>query len=160
MAHRDDRPIHLLFVCSGNICRSPMAAGLAAAMAAKRGVGVLCDSAGTLDLEGRPPTANAIAVLREVGISIEQHRSKGLREAHLRWADHALMMTLDHAATAHARDPSAGDKIRLLGPYGGRVTEIDDPIGWWRPTYRKTRADLEQAIGGLLDRLLDPDARL
>jgi protein-tyrosine-phosphatase len=133
---------------------SPVAVG------ARRSAAVICDSAGTLDIEGRPPTANALAVMREVGVSIAHHRSKGLREAHLRWADHALMMTLDHAAAAHARDPLAGAKVRLLGPYGGKVTEIDDPIGWWRPTYRKTRGELERAIDGLLDRLLDPDARL
>lgn len=153
-----EHPPRLLFVCSGNLCRSPMAEGLARHLAEQRRLDLHADSAGTLDIEGRAPPPNAIAVMQRRGLSIHDHRSKGLRREHIAWADHVLVMTLDHAAVAHERDPSAGEKIKLLGPYGGQSTEIDDPIGWWRPTYEKVCRQLERCIDRLIDReLLSPE---
>ncbi len=132
-----------------------MAEALARAVARRRGVAVEADSAGTLDIEGRAPPANTLAVMDEIGLSLRDHRSKGLKREHLRWADHVLVMTLEHAAEAHGRDPEAGEKVKLLGPYGGKSPEIADPMGWWRPAHRTARREIEQALEGLLDRLAD-----
>ena len=154
-ASPDDRPIRLLFVCSGNICRSPMAEAIARALAPRFGLSVECASAGTLNLVDRAPPSNAVAVMREIGLSIQDHRSQPLTLETLRWADHALMMTVAHAVTAHERDPEAGDKVRLLGPYGGRTSEIDDPMGRWRPAFRRARKEIERAVEGFLERLRD-----
>jgi len=152
-----DRPIRLLFVCSGNICRSPMAEAIATAAAPQLGLAVECASAGTLNLVDRAPPPNAMAVMREVGLSIQDHRSQPLTLETIRWADHVLCMTVEHAVTAHARDPQAGEKVRLLGPYGGQASEIDDPMGRWRPAYRRARKAIERAAQGFLERLRDGD---
>ena len=150
-----ERPHRLLFVCSGNLCRSPMAAGFAGAIAQVRGIPVEIDSAGTLNLVDRPPPPNAIAVMRQRGISIEHHRSKGLTPQHIAWADHVLVMTLQHASAAHSLDPTAGGKVKLLGPFGGQRPEIEDPMGRWRYVYRRVRDQIEVAVDGLLTRLTE-----
>ncbi|TVQ92734.1 MAG: low molecular weight protein arginine phosphatase [Deltaproteobacteria bacterium] len=150
-----ERPHRLLFVCSGNLCRSPMAAGFAGAIAHLRGIPVEIDSAGTLNLVGQAPPPNAIAVMRQRGISIAEHRSKGLTPPHIDWADHVLVMTLQHASAAHALDPTAGAKVKLLGPFGGKRPEIEDPMGRWRFVYRRVRDQIEGAVDGLLTRLTE-----
>lgn len=130
-----------------------MAAGFAQELSTYTGLEIEVDSAGTLNIVGRSPPANALAVMRQRGISIENHRSKGLTPELMAWSDHVLVMTYDHAAAAHAVDPTAGDKVKLLGPFGGQRPEIQDPMGHWRPTYRRVRDQIERCVDGLLMRL-------
>lgn len=132
-----------------------MAEALARAECGRLGLSVECASAGTLNLVDRAPPSNAIAVMREIGVPIHEHRSQPLTRATIQWADHVLVMTVEHAVRAHERDPDAGDKVKLLGPYGGKVSEIDDPMGRWRPAYRRARKEIAQALQGFLTRLRD-----
>jgi protein-tyrosine phosphatase len=149
----ESRPVRLLFVCSGNLCRSPMAEYLAREGSSAAGVEVEARSAGTLGLVDRAPPPNALAVMREKGISMDAHRSQPLSTDLVEWADHILVMTLEHAEWVHQRFPEAGNKVKLLGPYGAHSQEIDDPMGWWRPTFRKVRDQIAQSVGGFLSRI-------
>lgn len=146
----ENRPLRLLIVCTGNICRSPIAAGLADKIALERGVDVEIRSAGTLGLVDRPPEPHAITVCREHGIDIERHRSRALTHELVAWADRILVMELGHAEAVTALDAEAASRVVPLGPLAG-VPEIADPYGSWFPgPYRETRDLLDRALRRLL----------
>ena len=73
----EPRPHRLLFVCTANICRSPMAEGLARDYARRRQWPVEVRSGGVMGLIGKPAASNAVAVMREIGIDISNHQSGG-----------------------------------------------------------------------------------
>jgi protein-tyrosine phosphatase len=146
----ENRPLRLLIVCTGNICRSPIAAGLADKIALERGVDVEIRSAGTLGLTDHPAEPYAVAVCREHGIDIGPHRSRALTPELVAWADRILVMELGHAEAVTALDAEAASRVVPLGPLAG-VPEIADPYGSWFPgPYRETRDLLERALRRLL----------
>lgn len=155
-------PLRLLFVCSGNITRSPMAERLARQLADELGVRVETRSAGTLGISGRPADSKATDVCREVGIDLADHISQGVSEPLLRWADHVLVMELEHAAhlrryyedAINTRPPDSRartEKLLLLGPFGG-APEVTDPTGGWTYQYRRTRELIAAALQGFFRR--------
>jgi protein-tyrosine-phosphatase len=147
----EKRPLRWLIVCSGNICRSPMAAGLADRIALERGVDLEIRSAGTLGFADQPPEPHAIAVCREHGIDITRHRSQALTAELVAWADRILVMDLGHAEAVTALDPDATVRVVPLGPLAG-VPAIADPYGSWLPgPYRATRDLLDRALRALFD---------
>lgn len=111
------------------------------------------DSAGTLGLIDRAPPDNALAVMREVGIDMRDHRSKAVTAELMQWADRVVVMTYDHATTLRERFPDATCEVELLGPYGGQAPEIADPMGRWRATFRKVRRQIEGCVERLAERL-------
>jgi protein-tyrosine-phosphatase len=143
-----DAPIHLLFVCSGNQCRSPMAAGIAAQLALELGLDVDLEirSAGTLGIEGAPAHPHAVAVCREIGVDISAHRSRGLTAALVRQADWIYVMEEHHGVAARTLVPELGENVIALGPLAGKPW-IDDPIGsWFRGPFRATRDELATGL--------------
>lgn len=146
------RPLRLLFVCHGNICRSPMAEVIAVARGDLVGLPVEARSAGILGIIDRPADPKAVAVCREVGLDLTHHRSQGLSDDLLRWAD--WVITMDPSQAAHVREhyEVRGDRILPLGPFGGYAT-IEDPIGGWTYTFRRCRRKIEASIDVLLRKL-------
>lgn len=148
-----DDPYHLLFVCSGNICRSPMAEVLAQHYAAQRGRPIEARSAGTLGIEGRAAAPNAIAVCREIGLDLSDHRSQGVRPSLLDQADYVLVMEHHHARFLRERWPEkVADNLLMLGNFGGML-EIPDPIGSFKYKFRRSRDDIRQSVELFIDRL-------
>ncbi len=147
----EKHPLRLLIVCSGNICRSPIAAGLADRIALERGIDLEIRSAGTIGLADQPAEPYAIAVCREQGIDIAGHRSRALTAELVAWADRILVMELRHAEAVTAIDADAGARVVPLGPLAG-VPEIADPYGSWLPgPYRETRDLLDRALRRLFE---------
>ena len=136
-----DRPL-ILFVCSGNICRSPFAE--AAARARLEAAGYEVASAGTLMTEGNPSTADARAVAHEVGLDLTGHRSRPATRELLAGADRIFAMDRSHVA----RLSQQGFRAELLDPDGG---EIPDPYGRgveaYRTSYRMIAAVLDRRFG-------------
>jgi protein-tyrosine-phosphatase len=145
-------PHRLLFVCTANICRSPMADALARRYAEERGWAVEVQSAGTHALEGQPAAANAVKAVREVGGDLSAHRSQPMSDDLVAWADRILVMEMRHAADIRGRFPASDEKVQLLGTFGGLV-EIGDPYGSWIFTYRRRRDEIRACVEAFMDRL-------
>ena len=142
----------MLFVCSGNICRSPMAEAIARHYAESRDRALEVQSAGTLGIEDAPADPHAVTVCSEIDVDLSAHRSQGMSPALVQWADWIPVMTLAHARTVRDWFPEAEDKVVLLGSFGG-LMEIADPIGAYRSTFRRVRDEIRTSVQALLDRL-------
>ena len=143
----DERPLRVLMVCTGNLCRSPMAELLVDRVATRLCVEVEVQSGGTAGRGGEPSPRNLVAVAREVGLDLSGHRSKRVTAEHVRWADHVLVMEAAHTqALAASFGDAAAAKVVELGPRIGKP-QIDDPMGsWFKGPYRAMRDDLERAL--------------
>ena len=134
----------VLFVCSGNICRSAMAAEYTRHRAARKGLShLVVDSAGTLGIEDAPASADAIRTLAEAGLDLAGHRSKGLSDTQLLTADLVIGMTHDHMEYVARLHPGGSAERWLLRAFepGAEprrsARELDDPIGQPIETYRE-----------------------
>jgi protein-tyrosine phosphatase len=135
----------VLVVCSGNICRSPMAEGILRHLAAEAGMPLELRGAGTLKIVGRPPSAEAVEACREKGVDISGLRSAALDEERLEWADQVLCMAQHHVESCLALAPSA-DVVRL-GQWSTVLPgeDIADPVGQPLPAFRTTYKILDDA---------------
>ncbi len=143
---------HILIVCTGNICRSPMAEFLLRDHAAMSGRRVEVKSASMIGLDGKHAHKNAVRAMKEIGIDISTHRSQPISAELVEWADWILGMEIRHAGRLRDAYPEADEKIMLLGTYGGLV-EVDDPIGGWRWKFRASRKDIKRCVDTFVDRL-------
>ena len=141
------RARRLLMVCTANICRSPMAEGWARHVSDRSGTPALVRSGGVMGLIDRPADPLAIKVMAELGVDIGGHRSRGVSEDDLRWADHTLVMEMRHRTQLLERYPWAIDKVLLLGQFGGQH-ELADPVGGWRWRFRKSRDAITRCVDG------------
>nr|MBO2507411.1 threonylcarbamoyl-AMP synthase [Bacillota bacterium] len=146
-------PRRVLLVCTGNTCRSPMAAALLRALAVEAGLDLEVRSAGTGALEGAPATPEAAAALAQRGIALGDHRARLLQEADLAWADLVLTMTRGQRDRLRDAYPQAAGKIWTLGEQGGRPErDVEDPIGGGEARYRATLDEIETLLRRLLAR--------
>lgn len=142
----------IVFVCSGNTCRSPMAMGLFRKMMADRmkiplanleNNGYKIASAGTSAMYDSPASSTAVEVMREKGIDIRSHFSRPVTLSMLEDADVIYVMTKGHLTTLKEWAPLSSDKIKLLDPAGG---DIEDPIATGKDGYQKCVAKIQKAL--------------
>ena len=136
---------NLFFVCTANICRSPIAQGLAPIIAQQYGLRIHARSGGTLGIMDKPPAANSIKTLKKKNIDISHLRSSGITENDMDWCDYALVMTPKHAKTLRQRFPDKHDKILILANFGGS-TEVSDPVGRWIFAFNSCRKHIEKCL--------------
>ena len=143
----------ILFICTGNICRSPMAEGLFRHAVAGRGdFRVL--SAGIGAIDGQPPSAHAVEAMRELGLDISRQRSHMLTANLVREADLILGMTHNHVDSVILLYPFAAEKTFLLREFDDTLDpyekDISDPIGGSYEVYVNCRDQIEQGIASIL----------
>ena len=143
----------ILFLCTGNVCRSPMAEGLFRhAVKGRSEFRIL--SAGLGAIDGQPPTNHSVQAMKEIGIDISQQRSRALTSEMVRSADLILGMTHSHTDTVALLYPKASEKTFLLREFDETLEayekDISDPIGSSYPVYVECRDQIEQGIVTLL----------
>ncbi len=146
----------ILFVCTGNSCRSPMAAALLERMLGERRDQFRIFSAGIAALDGAGATKEAIEAMAENGIDISRHRSAELNGQMAREADLILVMEFVHKDVIQIKYPEAEKKTFLLDEYAGgaeRPREIPDPVGKSVTEYRRVRKLLAEILERMLTKL-------
>lgn len=148
---------HLLILCTANICRSPMAEGLARAHLTAAGHadwGV--SSGGTWATDGSAASAFSLQVLAEErGIDLSDHRSRALTLDMLQIANLVLVMTRGHKEAVQLEFPEQADKVYLLSEMAGPGYDIADPIGQPLEAYRATFDEIDDLLARGLPRIID-----
>jgi len=146
----------VLFVCTGNTCRSPMAEALAKlALAKRKGVpvadlesaGVRVRSAGVFASPGSPATPEAVDAVAALGADLTGHASQPLTDALIQDADVIYTMTDQHRLAALTLNPGAAEKTHRLDP----TRDIADPIGGPPAVYAQSAAMIQDALARRLD---------
>jgi protein arginine phosphatase len=149
-------PKKILFICTGNTCRSPMAEGLLKKLASGKDIEVT--SAGTSAYPGMPPTQEAVRIMLEEGIDITSHMSRALDGFLLEESDYVYVMTRGHLRHITDWFKSMKSKVQLLREYDYKkddefYPDIPDPLGGSEDDYRKVINMLKRAITELEKKL-------
>lgn len=136
----------VLFVCTGNTCRSPMAERIFAKLAREAGLPWTASSAGTHAAPGMPMTRSAAAALAERGLDGAGHLARPVDAAMLDAADAVFVMEAAQRERLVSRFPAFASKIALLGVSAG----IEDPIGGDAAKYAKCAVAIEAALQAVI----------
>ena len=138
----------IIFICTGNTCRSPMAEGLFRAHGGEDKTGLTAASAGLFTQDGMPASQNAVAAVAELGADITAHRSRMLTPDMARDARYLVCMTGAHYDRLCELFPDCADKVFTLLP-----EDISDPFGGDLETYRREAAEIDKGVRSIIERL-------
>ncbi len=137
-------PQKILFVCTGNICRSPMAEGLLKKMALDHHWSLEVQSAGLAAFNGVPATPEAVEACQEKGINISAHQSQPLSKTLVLESTLILTMTDRHKESILRKMPQLADKVCLLSDFAGKgIEDVEDPMGQSIEVFRKILTQIE-----------------
>lgn len=139
--------MNILFVCTGNTCRSPMAQGLLEDMARKKDLDIVVKSAGVFALDGQSVSREAVQVLREEGINISHHRANMIHRDLVEESDLILTMSKSHKEALLSKYDFIEGKVFTLKEYAyGLEEDILDPFGRGIDVYRHTKEEIKDAL--------------
>lgn len=145
----------ILLVCTGNICRSPIAEALLGTMLAPDNPEVTVGSAGTGAWDGTPASEGAYLVSLEHGLDLSSHVARLLTRDLVEEA--SLIITMARHHRSRVEELGGGAKMHLLGELAGKTgtaAEVSDPFGADIEAYRDTFDQLESLLSISLDRLM------
>ena len=138
----------IIFICTGNTCRSPMAEGLFRAHGGEEQTGLAAASAGLFTQDGLPASENAVTAAKELGADISAHRSRMLTPEMAKNARYLVCMTgalYDRLCELY---PDCADKVFTLLP-----ADVSDPFGGDLEPYRRAAAEIDQGVRSIIGRL-------
>ena len=136
----------VLFVCTANICRSPMAMAILRSIVGGRAEKWRIESAGTWAIEGMPSDPKTQNVLSERGLDIRSHRSRAVSKDLVNSFDLILTMEQGHQEALQIEFPSAAEHIYMLSELIGLRQNIGDPIGGTIADFQKTADEIEHLL--------------
>lgn len=146
----------LLFVCTGNTCRTPLAEAAARREAARREIAVEVRSVGTFAARGQPAAGGALRTARREGLDLSGHRSEPVTEEALQWAEAIYGMTPAHVRVVNrlaGREVAALLTETLPPEHPSRGAPVSDPVGGPDAGYQEAFVLIEECIRHLFDEL-------
>ena len=136
----------ILFVCTANVCRSPMAMAIFRKLVQDDREEWEVASAGTWAIEGLPVTSKALLVLQSKGLDISDHRSQPVTGELIDRFDLILTMEKNHKEALAIEFPQKAKRIFLLSEMIGLVYDVPDPIGKSLTDFQSTHNEIEQTL--------------
>ncbi len=148
----------IMFICTGNICRSAMADALLKKMVAENNKNVEVYSAGVSAYTGDEPTYNAIEAMKEYGINLTNHRATHIENSKIKEMDLILCATLSHKRIVLQLYPSLEGKVFTLKEYvkldrEGQDMDIKDPWGYNLETYKLSANEIYNCLIELMKKI-------
>jgi len=145
----------VLFICTANMCRSPLAEVIFRDLLRRNGLlgDWLVHSAGVGAVHGQPATEFSRQVAAERGLDLSSHRSKPVDRASMQAADLVLVMDAGHRQALREGYPQAADRVHLLSEMAGEGGPVEDPVGSPIEKYRLTADRITDLLTRGLDRI-------
>lgn len=149
---------NIMFICTGNICRSAMAEGLLKKMLKDKGItNVEVCSAGIYAETGSYASDEAIEVMKDYDVDLIPHRATNIRESNIKNMDLILCATMSHKMNIKVAYPELASKIYTIKEYAyGEDTldkDISDPWGYSEVVYRKCAKEIEDALNKIVEKI-------
>ncbi len=141
---------HILVVCVGNICRSPMAEALLKSALGDDGDFTL-ESAGLGALVGHSADAFAVELMDEIGEDVREHRARQIHPDMVHEADLVLVMEAGHKRAIDIADPTARGKVHRLGEWQDR--DIDDPYRQPKAAFVDALEEIQEGVASWVERI-------
>lgn len=145
--------MNIIFVCTGNTCRSPMAEGFFKTLSADSAAFEAC-SRGIAAIDGMRASEYSVIAASELGSDIANHASHQITQADVSWADFIFTMTSSHASVLKAAFPESSQKIFTIAEFA-LSADVSDPYGGDLAIYRECAAQLKAAVQKIYDKLSD-----
>lgn len=152
------RKMKIMFICTGNICRSAMAEGMMKKKIEDRKIEVDVYSCGIYAETGDYATYNAIEAVREYGVDISGHRATNIRESAIEEMDLILCATVSHRQSVLYLYPELEGKVYTMKEYAGidengKDLDIRDPWGYDENVYCRCALEIEDCLEKIVDKL-------
>ncbi len=146
----------IMFICTGNICRSAMADGLMKKLAKDNNKGIEVYSCGIFAEDGDMPTFNAIEAIKEYDVDLKPHRATNIRSSKIEDMDIILCATVSHKNNVINMYPNLKDKIFTIKEYADfdkNDLDIPDPWGYDIETYRFCASTINNCLEKIINKI-------
>ena len=152
--------MNIMFVCTGNTCRSAMAEGLAKKVVDEKNLNISICSSGIFAMKGEHASFNSVAIMKEYDVDIVTHTATPIEESNIIKMDFIFCATNGHKSQVLARYPELKDKVYTMKEYAGLSNEgkemdISDPWGFDINTFRMCAAEISLYVDKIIERLVN-----